>query len=1049
MDWDRFEALLDELLDLPEPEREARLAALERERPEEARAAREALSPPDAAPSLESLGALVEASASNDAPTTDEPPLPAAFGPWRPVERIASGGMGDVWLVRRADGEYETTAALKRLRAYALSPALRERFLRERQLLAQLHHPHIATLLDGGVDETGVPWFVLEYVDGAPITAHCDVGRLSIAARLELFDQVADAVTAAHQRLIVHRDLKPDNILVARDGRVKLVDFGIAKPLDGPLDGGRTATVERVLTPRYAAPEQLAGGEVTTATDVYGLGVVLYELLSGGRPLSDEALERSLRTGAPPPDPPRMSAAFRRLDAAMAETLAARRDTTARALARELAGDLDEIVAKALRPDPADRYPTVASLADDLGRARRAESVEAHRGSSLYRARKFWLRHRLAVTAFAAVFASLALALTISIAKTREARLAERRAAAVNRFLTDELLGAADPGTARGRDLTVREVVDRAGRAADHAFADEPAVETTVRRTLATVSARLGDTERAQRELAAGRALLARGGGDRGERARLARAAAEIALAEGRFDVARAEAETAVRDLRAAVGERDSETLRARILEGKILADDGDVLEAERRLRAIVAELDGEHAGEPALRAGARVELAAALKAQGRRDEALAALLEAADLQRAALGDDHPDLAQTLEQMAHIYGWIGRPEEAEAAARRALAIERQVFGPAHWRSLRGAGFLAEALQRAGRLDEARREAARALADAAPALGDDHPEVAGLRNTLANLALRTGDLDTAEDQYRAALAGAERGVGPAADLTMMIRRNFSNFLAVHGDREESLQLGRRVRELGLVGAAADRPDPMWLANVAWFLARAELPEARDLDAALALAEKAVESSHGRWYYPWVALSEVRFRRGELDAAIDAELRAVALPDGLHLPGEDRYLVDLLTRRGDLARAERFLREQLERRRAARPADDPILGQTEALLGRLLLAEERPVEAIESLRAALAQLDLRAPADSELRIPAWSDLGAALAAAGRPDEAAEALRRAARLAATAHGDHVDAERRKIAERLAALGPAAGADVTAAAPVTPGGVGARPAP
>ena len=975
-------------------------------------------------PGLERFGALVDSVAALglEDPSLPPNPLPEGFGPWKPVERLGGGGMGEVFLVRRADGEYEALAALKRLRANLLSPTLRERFVRERQLLADLHHPHIATLLDGGVDSEGIPYFVLEYVDGRPITDFCDAGSVEIPQRLGLFTQVTDAVTAAHQRLIVHRDLKPDNILVgARDG-VKLVDFGIAKLLDDPADAGRTATHERLLTPRYAAPEQLSGSAVTTATDVYGLGIVLFELLSGCRPLDDDAVQLALRSGAVLPDPPRMSVAFGRLDPDSAENAARNRGTNVRALSRTLRGDLDEIVAKALRPDAADRYPTVASLAADLARSARSESVEAHRGSTLYRLRKFWTRHWLPASTVTAVFAALAIALLVSVVKTEEARIAERRAAAINRFLSEELLGSADPGTTRGRDLTVREVLDRASRGAGAAFAAEPGVEESVRRTLGALSARLGDTERAHEQLAAARALLDRAGADRGERARLAQANAELAFAEGRFDLARAEIEAAAAGLGAVLGEDASETLQARIFAGRILVDDDDVLEAERSLRDVVARLDHRHADLPVLGASARVQLASALKAQGRRDEALAELVEASQLQQIALGADHPDFAQTLEQMAHIYSWIGRFAEAESAARRALEIDHQVFGVGHWRSLRGAAFLAEVLVRGDRPEEARKEATAALASAAPTLGDGHPEVVSLRNTLAVLATRAGDFDQATALYRAALSGAERTLGPAADLSMMIRRNFSNFLAQHGSTDESLALAQEVRALGVEAAAGERPDPMYLANVAWFLATAELPAGRDLDAALELARRAVDGSRGRWYYPWVALSEVRARRGELEEAIAAELRAVSLPDGLHLPGEDRYLVDLFSQRGDLEGAERFLRQQLERRSAVRPAGDPLLGHTRALLGRVLLGQNHLPEAERLLRDALSsQNDGQASAD-EWRIPALSDLGAVLAAAGSSTEAGEMLRQAQRRASESAGAHAAEELALIDSRLA---------------------------
>ena len=1052
MDWNRLDPLLEPLLDLTEAERAARLDELAREHPEDAARLRELLDPERGEPGLERFGALVEAAAGQGAEAgeaTVEGALPGPIGPWQPIELIASGGMGDVFRVRRADGEYRETAALKRLRRNVGSTTARARFVLERQLLADLRHPNIATLLDGGVDAEGVPYFVMEFVDGAPITDHCDAAGLDLDARLRLFEQVTGAVVAAHQRLVVHRDLKPANILVAASGDVKLVDFGIAKLLDEPPDTGMTATWERVLTPRYAAPEQIAGATVTTATDVFALGVVLHELLSGCLPRSEQELRAALVPGARLTDPAPMSATFARLAPLDAETLAARRRTTARALGRRLRGDLDAIVAKSLRTEPQDRYATVASLAADLARVRDARPVEAHRGSWLYRARKFWTRHWLTASAGVLVVASLAVGLSVALVKTRAAHVAEGRAAAINRFLTEELLGSADPANARGHDPRVREIVANAARNVGLAFAGQPAIEASVRRTLGTVSARLGEVAAAREQLTAARTLLARSGADRLEQARLARAFAELALAEGRFEAARREVRAAVEGVAARLGPDADETLDARILEGRILTSDSDVVAAERTLRDVVGRLDRAPAGRSALRAAARSQLALALTGQGRRDEALDQLLEASRLEEAALGADHPQLAQTLEQIADIESWIGRHDDAERTARRALAIDRKVFGPTHWRTLHGAYVLAAALYRHDRLQEASSVAASALAAAQPVLGDDHPEVVNVENTLAVFDTRRGDFASAADRYRDALAGAERGIGAAADTTMMIRRNFSNFLAHHGDADESLRLARRVRAFGLEAASGDAPDPMYLANVAWFLATAELPGARDLDAALKLGQRAVDASRGRWYYPWVALSEVHSRRGELDAAIEAERHAVSLPDGLHLAGEERYLVELLLQKGDWANAESFLREHLERRRAVRPPDDPLLGHTRALLGRVLLAAGRPDEAEAELRAALAQYDKKLPPDHEWRVPALSDLGAALAARGSRAEAARVLERARVLAEQASDDQAPAERARIAERLAALRAGAAPAATATPPSAPGGAAATPAP
>jgi serine/threonine protein kinase len=1060
MDWNRLDPLLDALLDLPEAERAARLDELARERPEEAARLRELLDPGRGEPDLDRVGALVEAAAADEPGAAGKEPggarLPGPIGPWEPLELIASGGMGDVYRVRRADGEYRETAALKRLRRSVGSTTARARFVLERQLLADLRHPHIATLLDGGVDPEGVPYFVMEFVDGPPIDEHCDAARLGLEARLRLFEQVTGAVVAAHQRLVVHRDLKPGNILVASSGGVKLVDFGIAKLLDEPPETGVTETWERILTPRYAAPEQIAGAPVTTATDVYALGVVLHELLSGCLPRSERELRAALAPGARLSDPPAMSTTFGRLAQAApldAESLAARRGTTVRNLGRRLRGDLDAIVAKALRTDPEDRYATVASLAADLARVREARPVEAHRGSWLYRARKFWTRHWLTASAAVLVVASLAVGLSVALVKSRAAQIAEGRAAAINRFLTEELLGSADPGTARGHDPRVREIVANAARNVGLAFAGQPAIEASVRRTLGTLSARLGELTAAREQLTAARALLARAGADRLERARLARAFAELALAEGRYDAARSEIRSAVDALTLGLGPDAGETLDARILAGRILTEDGDVLAAERTLRDAAGRLDRAPAGRAALRAAVRSQLALALTAQGRRDEALQQLQEASRIEEVALGPDHPQLAQTLEQIADIESWIGRNEDAEATARRALEIDRKVFGPSHWRTLHGAYVLAAALYRDDRLQEASSEAASALAAAQPVLGDDHPEVVNLENTLAVFDTRRGDFASAADRYRDALSGAERGIGAAADTTMMIRRNFSNFLALHGDREESLRLARKVRAFGLEAAGRPAPDPMYLANVAWFLATAELPAARDLDAALELGQRAVDASRGRWYYPWVALSEVHSRRGELDAAIDAERHAVSLPDGMQA-GEARYLVELLMRKGDLAGAESFLHERMGRLRSARPPGDPLFGHTRALLGRVLLAAGRLDEAEVELRAALAQYDRKLAPDHEWRVPALSDLGALLSARGSWAEAAKTLEEARRIAAKAAGDSAPAERALIEERWAAVeragaAPGAGPGATPAPPASPGGGAAMPAP
>ena len=1022
-DWNHLESVLDELLDLPADQQAARIDQLKHERPDVAARLLDALDLEADAPGIDRIGALIEAVGADaqDDRSTQAQSFPDTIGPWRLTELIASGGMGDVFRARRADGEYEATAALKRLRMHVTSPTAHDRFRRERQVLSDLHHPHIARLLDGGVDSGGAPYFVMEFVDGQPITTHCNETELTVRERLEVFNQVTDAVAAAHQQLVVHRDLKPPNILVAAGDGAKLVDFGIAKLLDDPFDTAVTETHERILTPRYAAPEQLLGGEITTATDVYGLGVVLYELLSGCRALGDETLQKALRAGVGLPDPPRMSASVTRLDADEAVSIANERGVTPRGLIRELRGDLDEIVAKALRPDAGDRYPTVGAFAADLQRAKRSEPVKAHRGSWPYRARKQWARHRLSLTAAALVGLSLTTGLWIALGQARAARTAERQAAAINRFLTEELLGSADPRIALGREITVRDVVDRTSRSLGATFGEDPAVETSIRRTLGEVWTRLGSFDQARDQLNAARALSTPGSTDQ---AHIFGAFAELYFAEGRYDEARAEAEAAVEQLAEKTGEQSPETLRARVTMARIIDADGDPLRAEQILRETMTLLDQNLPNQSAMRAEARLAVAGVLAAQGRRVEGLDILREALSLQREALGGNHPDVARTLEQMADIQSRHGRHDEAMDTALGAHVINLEVFGPDHWQTARSSYFVAKTNYQADRLEDAERIASSTLETAIPTLGKSHPEVVLLHNMLAFIAQHQDQPSAAEAHFRDALSGSELGLGAGHDTTMMIRRNFSEFLASQGKDEGAVRLAHIVRKFGLEAAADPHPDPMYLAKVSFFLSSATLEAARDYEAALALAERAVEASRGRWYYPWVALSEAHFRRGELDEAISAQRRALSLPDGLHYAGEESYLVRLFTENGDLEAAEEFLHEHLKRRRAARPDGDPLLGHSHALLGRVLLAQGRTAEAVVELRNALTIYDLQLPEDHEWHITVLSDLGAALTTDDAFDDAGRLLEQAKRLASTADGPRASEDLALIEERLAAL-------------------------
>ncbi len=442
----------------------------------------------------------------------DEPGSSERIGPYRLLHEIGRGGMGRVFLAERADGQFEQRVAIKRLRRGLDTDDVVGRFLAERQILASLHHPGIARLLGGGVTEAGQPYFVMEYVDGEPITAYCDARRLSVDARLDLFRAVGEAVAYAHRNLVVHRDLKPSNILVMDQGpggrpAVKLLDFGIARLLDadGGADGRLTRTGHGVMTPAWASPEQVRGELVTTASDVYQLGLLLYELLTGQRPYEvDPRSPKQTERVVCEQVPPRPSAALARTaDPARVEEVSRQRATRPDRLRQRLAGDLDMICRKALRKEPERRYESVSNLVDDVERHQQGWPVEARPASVAYRTQRFVRRHRggVAVAAGALLlFLGLGAFHVARVTAERDrARLAARKSERVTAFLAG-LFEQADPYRTSGdRDLeaaltVLRPAADRVQRE----LGEAPEVEAELLHTVGALYRKLGRRDLAE-----------------------------------------------------------------------------------------------------------------------------------------------------------------------------------------------------------------------------------------------------------------------------------------------------------------------------------------------------------------------------------------------------------------------------------------------------------------------------------------------------------------------------------------------------------------------
>ena len=429
--WGRLSPLLDELLDLPDDERAARLAAL---RAQDATLADAVAAMLQHLPAIE-RGEFMPASAL---------PKPdglagQAIGPYTLVREIGHGGMGTVWLAQRTDGRYEGEVAIKFLRSGLFGHGDAARFEREGSILARLSHPHIARLLDAGVAADGTqPYLVLEYIDGEPIDQYCQRLALSVPARLGLMLDVLAAVAQAHNRLILHRDLKPTNILVTKTGEVKLLDFGIAKLLDdagGDAQTALTARAGNAFTPEFAAPEQMQGGDVTTATDVYALGVLMYLLLGGEHPTA-------AATGAPLD---RMRSVIETVPKRLSDAVlrrggpSARFSPESRKLSGEVKGDIETIVAKALKKAPAERYANAAALADDVRRYLAHEPIAARPDARLYRTAKFVQRHRAGVAMASVAVAALGVGIGVALWQAHEARAQRVQAEGLIEYMIGDL----------------------------------------------------------------------------------------------------------------------------------------------------------------------------------------------------------------------------------------------------------------------------------------------------------------------------------------------------------------------------------------------------------------------------------------------------------------------------------------------------------------------------------------------------------------------------------------------------------------------------------
>jgi len=757
--WARVAPLLDELLELAPADRPARLEAIAFDQPAVAVELRRLLAfeatDPEFLATPVTHGSMLQ------------PASGLLVGPYRLLRMIGEGGMGQVWLAERADGLFERRVALKLLHPGLADTNLRTRFDRERQILASLGHEHVARLLDAGIAADGQPYLALEFVEGQPITHFATQRKLTVVQKLNLFLQVCSAVSHAHASLVVHRDLKPSNILVTPGGAVRLLDFGIAKLLDAPGRGTteNTQTRSRAFTLHYAAPEQILGEQVTTATDVYSLGVVLYELLTGRKPYrikrdTDAEWEEAI-VGS---EPTRPSVATRGRDDLISRS--------ERRLPRVLSGDLDNITLKALHKRPEDRYLSVEALAADIRRYLNGRPVDAHAKSYGYRLGKYIRRNAVQLTAVLAVIGLLGAGLYVMWKQQREANAEAQRAEAMHDFvigLFEQAQKEAGPSNA----VDIRKLLDDGVRRTNAQFAQQPITRAELLTMIARIRLRLGDYPAAIAALdQQGSALF------------LAPESVQTETLQLRGDALRLLGHPEkCRDLLKA---HEDQLLERGQAARRDAADYQSVLgRCERALmNADSARKHFQHAlrlRESLTEAGAApaeslVDLASLEADAGNAKVALAGMLDALKRLQATHDEQGPLAVSIWQNLGTLYRESGNGVAAENAYRTAERLAIALYGAGHPTTIDAERGLAAIYVDQGKLDQAEALFTQAQAQLTRLLGPDHPDLGSMSNSLGIIAWERGDVASAEARLRKAnalWANSPRLQGGLFNLAMVL------------------------------------------------------------------------------------------------------------------------------------------------------------------------------------------------------------------------------------------------------------------------------------
>lgn len=712
-------------------------------------------------------------------------------GPYRVLEEIGSGGMGRVYRAVRDDGAFEREVAIKLIRRDLVSSKSMERFAEERRVLAALDHPGIVRLLDAGTLADGAPYVAMELVRGETLIQYCDARRLGLRERVALFRQVLDAVSHAHRHLIVHRDLKPDNILVDAAGQVRLLDFGIAKALDSDAPSLHTATGDRYLTPAYAAPEQLRGDALSTSCDVYALGLVLYELLTGGHPFADRhlspaELEREILLQPPPP----LSQSPTTLDpdAAGQHGLG-----DVRAWRRELRGDLDAMVQRALRKEPAARFGSAGEFAAEVDEWQAGRPLSSRRSQRLYRTRKFVVRNRLAVGAAVAgllllvSFTAIVVRQNLILAEERDATALQRDRARMSVQILQEAFESADPGRTGGSQVSARSVLEAARARLPETALDNPGLALELAFTIASVQIDLGLGDDALSTIALTDEVISRHPLDATGRVEheLLRLRAQLSVDDY------SGAQRTMTLARSFARPEDAAALSSAL--GQMLMHAGRMKESVVELRKAVAA----YAMDPAQRrewVANSWSLANALRLDGDDPQALEVLETTLETLKSTAGADHPQTLETQLRRASVLRVMGFAEQALDEVRLATASTERIYGRRSMAAANARTILGNLLSSARDYPGAVREYRLALAAWPPAAGENHTNLFRIRFNLAQaLAERNSGYAESEAMFRDLIVTGPRLFGTHHRTTYILRARYGFLLNQQSRFSEALAI----------------------------------------------------------------------------------------------------------------------------------------------------------------------------------------------------------------------------------------------------------------